>query len=169
MVDSSFDPSDGRSFPGSPLRPNVVQQVEGIFEIPLSVGQTGAGPFRGYKHLEISALSLRELKMALLQAQACGLRDCVIVFHSFSAVKHRDVFYSQIKPDRVVIARYLGLLDFLAERSDRFEVTTMAAAAVDRIRLLEEQVRTPARIPDLGAFAPLCRKAVQAVNRFYWV
>jgi hypothetical protein len=168
VIDSSFDASDRQSFPGSRLQPNVVQQVEGVFEFPLSVGTTGIGPFRGYKHLEISALSLSELQNALLQAQSRGLRDCVIVFHSFSAVKHKDDFYSQFKPDHLVIARYRGLLRFLADNHDRFEVTTMAAAAANCARLLEEQVQQPAPIPDFGTLAPLCRKGVQAINRLYF-
>jgi hypothetical protein len=90
------------------------------------------------------------------------------VFHSFSAVKHKDDFYSQFKPDHLVIARYRGLLRFLADNHDRFEVTTMAAAAANCARLLEEQVQQPAPIPDFGTLAPLCRKGVQAINRLYF-
>jgi hypothetical protein len=68
----------------------------------------------------------------------------------------------------VVISRYLGLLRFLAAHQDRFEVTTLAEAAANRARLLEEQVLKPAPVPDLGALAPLYRKGVQAINRLYW-
>jgi len=169
VIDSSYDPSDGQSFSGTRLRPNVVQKVEGIFEFPVSVGSTGVGPFRRYKHLEISAVSLRELETALLEAHTCGLRDCVILFHSFSAVKHKDVYYSQIKPNRLVIARYLGLLRFLADHHDYFEVSTMAEAAANRAHLLQEQVQGPSFPPDFGTLAPLCRKGVQAINRLYWI
>ena len=169
VIDSSFDASDRQSFPGSHLQLNVVQKLEGVFEFPLSVGTTGVGPFRGYKHLEISALSLRELRTALLEAHSGGLRDCVIVFHSFSAVKHKDAYYSEIKPDRIVIARYLGLLRFLAEHHDRFEVTTMDKAAPNCARLLEEQVPKASIPPDLGTWAPVCRKGVQSINRWYWI
>jgi hypothetical protein len=168
VIDSSLDPSDRHSFPGCRLQPNLVQEVEGVLELPLTVGTSGAGPFRCYKHLEISALSLHEMKAALLQAQSSGLGDCVIVFHSFSAVKHKDVFYSQMKPDRLVISRYLGLLRFLAENHNLFEVTTMAEAAADNGRLVREQVQQPAPIPDFGTLAPLCRKGVQAINRLYF-
>lgn len=169
VVDSSFNPGDPKSFPGDRLEPNLVQPIEGVVELPITVGSCGFPPFRRYKHLEISALSLTEMKTALLGAHSLGLRHCVMVFHSFSTVKHRDIFYSRIKPDRLVIARYMELLRFLAENHSRFEVATIGKAAADRDSLLRSHASKPAPVPDLGTVAPAWRKCVQAVNRVYWV
>ena len=50
------------------------------------------------------ALSFPELRDMLEQGEAQGQKHFVIVFHSFSAVKPKDVFYTALRPDRVTIS-----------------------------------------------------------------
>lgn len=171
VIDSSFNPGDPCSFPATRLQINRAQRIGDVIELPVTVGLSGPWPFRGWKHLEISALTLMELEKALLEGHSHGLRHCVIVFHSFSIVKHKDIFYSKIRPDRLVIARYRGLLRFLAAHHERFEVRTMGDAAGCPNLLADVHARQPdaAPVPGLGTLLPMWRKGVQAVNRLYWV
>jgi hypothetical protein len=164
-VDSSYNPNEPGSFPGDGPLPNVAQEIEGILELPVTTALSGAGRFRGWRSLEISAISLAEMKSALLQAHASGLEQVVMVFHSFSTVKPRDIFYSEFRPDRIVIGRYRGLLRFLAKNADKFTLSGMGDAARQPFRPLQANPPTL----ELGAFVPLMRKGVQALNRLYWV
>jgi len=93
------------------------------------------------------------------------LRHGAIVHHSFACVKARDVQYREMKPDRVVMGRFTSLLDYLADNSDRFEVTTMDALAREQ----DEALAAPAVVPSLGYLPPLLRTVQQAVNRLYIV
>jgi uncharacterized protein (DUF849 family) len=114
--------------------------------------------------LEISAVSLREMKAALEHAHETEQEVVVAVFHSFSTVKPKDVFYSDFRPDRVVLWRLEKLARYLAEHSDRFQVTTMGEMAKAGMR----ESGPPAGLAHVGWVAPVLRKAVQAVNRIYW-
>ena len=104
------------------------------------------------------------MKSALLQAHASGMEHVVFVFHSFSTVKPRDIFYSEFRPDHITIGRYRGLLRFLAEHPEQFTVLGMGDLAGREVA-----ASTPVPAIDLGTAMPVARKAVQAVNRIYWI
>ena len=106
------------------------------------------------------------MRRILEHASSSGAEDVVVMFHSFSAVKARDLQYTQIRPDRIVRYRFAALLDYLAQRSDRFIVTTFSEIANDT-RQLQGQHR--GSVADLGFARPLARKVVQGVNRFFWL
>jgi|SRR5271166_4110437 len=165
-IDSSYNPSMASSFPKSRPLANVVQKIDGVIEMPLTTAMSGLGGARGWKPMAISSLSFAELKNVLMQAHTAGVRDVVVIFHSFSTVKPRDVFYSSLRPDRMVIARFRRLLRYLAEESSRFEVTTIRNAALN-----PERFEFGQRIPqlDLGFVKPFIRKSAQALNRVYWI
>jgi len=61
--------------------------------------------------------------------------------------------------------RFTTLLNYLAENSDRFEVTTMDELA----RNHDEALAGQAAVPSLGYLPPLLRTVQQAVNRLYIV
>jgi hypothetical protein len=104
--------------------------------------------------------------MVLTQAQATGVRDVVLIFHSFSTVKPRDVFYSSFRPDWMVISRFRRLLRYLADHEDMFEVCAIGDA-VEKFTNLTVDQSTPDLV--LGFLKPLIRKGTQAVNRAYWI
>jgi hypothetical protein len=54
----------------------------------------------------------------------------VIVTHPFEFVKKRDFRYTDLRPNRMIQNRFRRLCAFLSANSDRFEVTSLAAAAV---------------------------------------
>jgi hypothetical protein len=96
---------------------------------------------------------------------ASGQRHFVIVFHSFSAVKPKDGTYSSMRPDRIVIRRLEKLMDYLRSRSDIYRVCTFDELAKD-ITVLEEG---PEVVAKLGLVEATVRKAIQGVNRCYWL
>jgi hypothetical protein len=167
LLDSSANPASPESFPGMSIPPNRACPLEGIWEVPVTVARTRF-PDRGpLKHLEISALSFGELRSALLSAFGGGLRHVVLVFHSFSAVKARDPGYGRFRPDRLVIGRLRRLLRFLSENPATFRVRTFSDLAQEGFE--EPVAHQPAHLPDLGPVRPFLRKAVQGINRAYWV
>jgi hypothetical protein len=169
-IDSSYNPAyrSAGSFPNEALPANRAVRLNGILEIPVTVVRQQLplpGKPDGLVPLEICALSAAEMRTALNQLHAAGARHVVIVHHSFACVKARDVQYREMKPDRVVMGRFTSLLDYLADNSDRFEVTTMDALAREQ----DEALAAPAVVPSLGYLPPLLRTVQQAVNRIYIV
>lgn len=169
-VDSSWNPVYQRagSFADEKLPVNRAFLFNGVLEAPVTVTRQPLpipGKVNGLVPLEIRALSSAEMRMALEQLHANGVRDAVIVHHSFACVKVRDLQYSQMKPDRVVMGRFRALLDYLADHSDRFEPVTMGDVAEAQPPAAE----SPDFIPVLGYMPPLLRTMVQAVNRLYVV
>lgn len=169
-IDSSYNPAyrSAGSFTNEALPANRPVRLNGILEVPVTVVRQQLplpGKPGGLMPLEICALSSAEMRAALDRLHASGTRHVVIVHHSFACVKARDVQYREMKPDRVVMRRFISLLDYLAENSDRFEVTTMDALA----RHEDEALPGQAVVPSLGYLPPLLRTVQQAVNRLYIV
>ena len=122
-VDSSFNPCyhPDLSFPDTTLIPNLVQQVEGVWEIPVTVAkcQLREG-YHGFKFADCTSLSFAEIRTMLDHAALAGQQHFVLVFHSFSAVKPKDETYSAMRPNRIVIRRLERLFRYLAENRDKF-------------------------------------------------
>jgi peptidoglycan/xylan/chitin deacetylase (PgdA/CDA1 family) len=169
-VDSSFNPAyhPEISFPDCSLARNAVTKVEGVWEVPVTVAQTPLPEgCHGVKFADCTALAVPELRKMLDDAAAAGQQHFVLVFHSFSAVKARDISYRQIRPNRIVIRRLERTMRYLAENSDRFQVRTMGEIAADERKL--EREAAAVFVPDLNLVQCGVRKAVQAINNFYWI
>jgi hypothetical protein len=115
---------------------------------------------------DVSTISNAEIEYLFEDGARRGLRHVVLLFHSFSLVKARDVRYSQMRPDRLVLRRLERLFAWLARNSDRFEVSTLGQLAGNPGELVEEQTEPLSTLP-LPAAA--MRKFAQAANRFYWL
>jgi hypothetical protein len=100
-------------------------------------------------------------------AERGGQEHFVIVFHSFSAIKPRDVTYSMMRPNRIVIRRLETMFRYLAEHSTRFRVHSMGEFAQRADDLAA--VTAPPVITDLPVMTSFMRKAVQLINNVYWV
>jgi hypothetical protein len=165
-LDSSANPAYGASFPDEPLTDNQIRCLEGVWEIPITVARTHFPDRTPLKHLEISALSFGELKAVLLAAYRYGMRHVVLILHSFSMVKPRDIAYELFRPDWLVIRRFRKLLEFLAENPGTFRARTFEELSRDGI---EGDATDSTFLPDLGSIRPGLRKIVQAINRVYWI
>ena len=149
------------------LQPNVVQNIEGVWEIPVTVARTTLPEgYGGFKFADCSTVSFTEIRSMLDSAAASGLEHFVIVFHSFSAVKPKDGSYSEIRPDRIVIRRLEKMFRYLAEHEKTFRVETMGALA-ENIGTLN--VTTEPSVAQLPRVASVMRKTVQLLNRAYWL
>ena len=165
LIDSSYSPSVLASFAQHRPAPNITQNINGIIEMPLTNAMSGVSWFRGWKPMAISSVSFAELRSVLGQAHRTGLESVVLIFHSFSTVKPRDVFYSSFRPDRMVISRFRRLLRYLADHASMYEVCTMRDAAFNSKRFDAAETATL----ELGLLKPLVRKAGQALDRIYWI
>jgi peptidoglycan/xylan/chitin deacetylase (PgdA/CDA1 family) len=168
-IDSSFSACyrNAHSFPGERMPVNEPVRMENIWVIPATVAKSPLpeGP-EGFKMADISTISNREMIHLLEEARNQGLRHAVLLLHSFSLVKPRDVRYSQMRLDRVVMGRLDRMFAWLARNSDRYTVSTLNELAANRHEL-EEGIGLPAPVLPLGA--AMRRKITQAVNRLYWV
>jgi peptidoglycan/xylan/chitin deacetylase (PgdA/CDA1 family) len=169
LIDSSFNPSysGSGSFDRENLLANVPQAVHGVWEIPVTVAIQDLPDPRNVTNLmpfEISALSMNEMRRILDHAHCTGTEHVVIMFHSFSGVKPKDVQYSELRPDHIVRRRFTGILNYLAASQDRFRVSTFGELAQKPDIL---STCTPTPLPRLGYIYPLTRKLVQLLNRPY--
>lgn len=166
LLDTSFNPCYRKwSFAGEDLEPNRVCEIEGVWEIPVTVARSplpeGHG---GFKPADPCSLSVAELQAMLETGAARGQRHFVIVFHSFSAVKTTDETYRKMRPDRIVIRRLEKLMEYLSQHQDLYRVSTFGELAAG----LSELKPTPAPVAELGLAAAGLRKSVQGLNRYYW-
>jgi hypothetical protein len=171
-VDSSLNPCyPDFSFPGEYLEPNLVQRIEGVWEVPVTVVRTPLPEgYTGFKFADCTSLGVPEIRRMLDAASRASQEHFVIVFHSFSAVKTKDVEWKEMRPNRMVIQRLNGLFRYLAENSDRFRVSTMGELAKElSLRKTELGTSSSAVIADLGLFQASVRKAVQLINSIYWI
>ena len=166
VLDSSFNPCYREwSFRDEQLIPNEVRHLDGVCVVPVTVARTRLPEgYGGLKHADPCALSFTELRTMLENGAAAGQRHFVIVFHSFSVVKTRDLGYIQLRPDRLTIRRLHRLLEYLSSRPDLYRVRTFGELAGE-VRDVEAERPTPVDLPIISAG---CRKFLQALNRFYW-
>jgi hypothetical protein len=115
----------------------------GVFELPVSNFSDGNG---GFRHLQIMAVSLAEMKDFLRQAAAGGIRDVVFFTHSFEFFYIDDLEKRRARPSAFNLARLRGLCRFLHQHRDQFEVLTVGELA-RRLAAGEEHAEAPAAAP----------------------
>lgn len=168
VIDASFNRTlQGKgSFDGDSLVLNALQNIEGLWELPLTVAhQTLPDPVlsRGFRPLDPTSMSRWEMRKVLDSAHRDGIPHVSAVFHSFSGVKSKDLQYQRLKPDTIVQRRFSYLLDYLAANPDRFQVATLADLAT-QLSAVPPAQSTRSWAPELGVIRPLARKVVQAAN-----
>jgi hypothetical protein len=103
-----------------------VPGVPGVWELPIANFKEGA---RAFRHVQITAVSLSEMKSYLALAHARGIHEVCVVTHSFEFCHIDDPAKRIGRPNLVNLHRLRGLCRFLARRSDLFEVDTAGALA----------------------------------------
>lgn len=169
-VDTSFNPTyhPAVSFPDESLTPNRVQEIDKVWEIPVTVARSPLPEgYKGYKFADCTALSFREIRGMLDSAADAGLQHFIIVFHSFSAVKARDETYQRFRKNQIVIDRLERVCRYLSMNDRRFRVETMDNA---KSRILADGPGPgQPEVARLGLAEAGIRKAVQILNTPYWV
>lgn len=127
-VSSSLNPSYSKRNCKLPWRGNgaLFDSGKGVFELPVSNFSDGNG---GFRHLQIMAVSLAEMKDYLLQARALGFAEVMFFTHSFELFYIDDLERRRATLSKINVARLRGLAKFLRAHADQFEVETVGALA----------------------------------------
>jgi hypothetical protein len=128
IVSSSLNPSYSRRNCKIPWRGNAAlfDTGKGVFELPVSNFSDGNG---GFRHLQIMAVSLAEMKDYLVQARTLGMAEVVLFTHSFEFFYNDDRQKRHATLSKINLARLRGLARFLREHAGDFEVDTVGALA----------------------------------------
>jgi hypothetical protein len=121
----------------------VFDTGKGVFELPVSNFSDGNG---GFRHLQIMAVSLAEMKDFLRQARANQIRQVVFFTHSFELYYIDDLERRRGRLSAINVARLRGLCRFLRQHANEYEVDTVGALA-RRLAMGEEQAVAPAMAP----------------------
>jgi hypothetical protein len=162
-IDSSYNLAylgNTCGFQTQPLNASIM--LEGIYEFPVTVFRVVGVP--GYKPLEVSAVSVREILSTIRLLQKAGCRNVVLVLHSFSLLKNAGIRYEHCRPDHLVIRRLKKLCRELSQLKGEIEVGVLGEAALSNARLPPQ----PQVVPSLSWLTPSVRKVAQAVNRLPW-
>ena len=119
------------------------------------------------KPLDLVGVSFQECRDAIRLICDAGA-DAVVILHSFSLIKVRDVQYNGGRLNRIVARRFRRLCEWLALHAEQYPTYTFAQLA----EALDADGYEARAVPPCKLRRPLralTRKAVQAVNRFYWV
>jgi hypothetical protein len=160
LVDSSYNLSYlGRTcgFQNRPL--NAPIELEGVREFPVTNFRSGSG----YKPLEISAVSVSEIMVTLRSLIQRGCGHAVLVFHSFSFLKHRGVRFEHCRPDWIVMRRFRRLCQELSRLKDEIEVGVLGDVDISRIS------PQPQVVPSVGWVRPVVRRAIQGLDYIPWL
>ncbi len=146
-----------------PSRPGALYRTpSGVWELPISNIRNG----KGFRHLQITALSLDEITRYLDLAWQSRVSDVVIVTHSFE-----QFYLEQVEPPRgrlnaINASRLSGVAEYLADHADRFSVTCMPelARSLPQNRLADEG-GTSGLIPALPTSLRWRRQVEQLLKR----
>ncbi|AUX20849.1 hypothetical protein SOCEGT47_013250 [Sorangium cellulosum] len=99
---------------------------EGVYELPIT---NFIEPTRRFRHLQITAVTLDEIKHCLMRYRALGVREVTLVTHSFEFYFLDSASARRGHPNRLNMDRLRGLCRFLKESSRDFEVDTVGSLA----------------------------------------
>jgi hypothetical protein len=117
------------------------------------------------KPLDLVGISFEECREAIRRICGAGA-DAVLILHSFSLVKVRNLAYDGGRPNRIVTRRLRRLCEWLAQNADEYPVRTFAQLA----EAVAAGTYEPHAAPPPTVFGPraIVRKGVQLYNRLYW-
>jgi peptidoglycan/xylan/chitin deacetylase (PgdA/CDA1 family) len=165
-IDSSyaFPYAGGQCFFGSGQLYNGSRWYGRVLEMALSgFRQPRMLEMGRSKPLDLMGISFQECRDAIRLINAAGA-DAVVILHSFSLFKVRNVQYDGGRPNRIVARRFRRLCEWLVqERLPVLTFSNLAAAIADG--MYQAAHVPPCRLTHPRA---LVRKAVQASNNLYW-
>jgi len=106
--------------------PGLFPGEDGVWELPIT---TFAETHGGHRHLQVTAISLLEMRHALVEARRLRMREVTIVAHPFEFFYIDSIPERRGRPNNVNRWRLRGLCRYLAEHRDDFEVETVGALA----------------------------------------
>ena len=116
--------------------------------------------------VDLMGTSFKECRDAVRRICDAGA-DAVVILHSFSLFKVRDVQYNSGRLNRVVTRRFERFCNWLADNRETYPAGTFSELG----RMVKEDGYNPKAVTPCKLNTPiraLTRKAVQALNRFYY-
>lgn len=151
----------GEPYNGSKWYGNVLELALSGFYQPCLPGLHPAKP------VDLVGISAGECVAAIRGICDAGA-DTVLILHSFSLLKVRNVQYDGGRLNRIVTRRFRNVGRWLAEHRDRYPVRTFSQLAEDlKPGRYEAKAVTPLTLN--RPLRALTRKVLQAVNDLYWV
>lgn len=119
--DSSYNPCYLNSRDGFALETPLVQaqMLDTIIEVPISCFEDYP---RHFRHVQLTAISFEEMRLALETAERQHWKSFVIVSHSFELIKRNCSQLDSARPDYRVIDRFQKLIKYLGQNKDRYRV-----------------------------------------------
>ncbi len=138
-----------------------------VLELALSGFHQRAMPgLHRAKPVDLVGISFPECRDAVKRICQAGA-DAVIILHSFSLMKVRNVQYDGGRLNAVVARRFRRLCRWLAANADEFPTRTFAQLAANvEAGQYEAKAVAPCRLGNV--VRPYVRKAVQLYNNTYW-
>ncbi len=138
-----------------------------VLELALSgLRQVKVPGLRASKPLDLVGISFEECRDGIERIAAAGC-DSVLILHSFSLFKVRNVQYDGGRPNGIVTRRFRRMCNWLARRRDSLPARTFLqlneavfTGDYDAKEAEPCTIRRPLRA--------LMRRAIQFVNNFYW-
>jgi hypothetical protein len=142
--------------------PGLFRTSSGTYELPISNFVERGG---GHRHMQITAVSLAEMKSYLWQARRLGIDEVTLVTHSFELCHIDSVEERLGRVNSVNTLRLRGLCHFLAEHADAFEVDTVGALAkrLAAARVAPSPARTDAPSMPRGHRRHKARRLIEQV------
>ena len=119
------------------------------------------------KLLDIVGVSFDECRDAVRGICRAGAH-AVVILHSFSLFKVRNVQYDGGRADRIVISRFRRFCQWLADHAEQIPAYTV----LELYRAVQENRSQANAVPPLtlpSLVQPFLRKVTQVVNRVYWI
>lgn len=152
--------ADRQAYNGSKRYGEVLElALSGFYQLPLP-------GLRRAKPVDLAGISFAECRDAVTNICRAGA-DAVLILHSFSLMKVRNVQYDGGRLNAIVARRFRRLCQWLARNAGEFPARTFSqlARAVDAGQY-QPLAAPPWRCP--GVIRPYLRKAVQLYNRPHW-
>ena len=146
------------------VAPGLFPGEGGVWELPIT---TFAESHGGTRHLQVTAISLLEMRHALVEAHRLHMSEVTIVAHPFEFFYIDSIPERRGRPNNVNRWRLRGLCQYLAEHRDDFEVETVAALAA-RLASAPQDHAPPMLAPASLVGRPVFRMerlAEQAIKR----
>ncbi len=120
-------------------------EVAGVWELPITNFRQPSG---GFRHLQITAVSVAEMVHCLKRCRALGVRHVTVVTHSFEFYYVDSIAERRGHKNHVNLARLRGLLEFVQHSSQDFVMETVG----------ELGRRLPVDAPDVREFPVASRR-----------
>jgi hypothetical protein len=143
------------------IRNDLFEAEPGVWELPVTNFREG----RGFRPLQITAITVPEMTTALWRAHRLGIEHVTIVTHPAEFFVIDSAEQQRGRPNRINLSRLRGLVDFLAAHRDAFTVSTVGALGV---RAQQQQLVAPANptaVPPGRSSLRWGRLAMQALKR----